>query len=482
MVIFDSQCDIVKSDTIISLELKEELKSAVEPVENIPDRLKDWHPGSNEQVLDLVHPSLFPLVYGLSRILPMTTIGLKDCVRSCGDGETIPSQSEDEVNLSRARHIPEWEWDSHVRLWSLRFQWLPCEVAFTGHEDVKITSYINNLHPVHHENVYGVIEKIIAKAVPLWSQILGSFEYRKGKGRIMPVDMIEYEYPLGEVYPRQEGETSDDEDFWERSNQWIRANRILIKPDARIFSTPTQPSKPFDLREKFAQKGLQVIVKLANIHLTPSSPKYPGGSWHIEGQLNEHICASALYYYDEVNITPSHLAFRQSCCGDDLMDVGYEQEDHEGLEYLWDIEQNGPTIQDLGTVLTREGRLLAWPNVLQHQVQPFELQDESKPGHRKILALFLVDPFQHIISTANVPPQRKDWWTEEVMKTIAPSKGKFAELPPELMQNVLNGVDGFPISLEKAKDIRTELMGERSVFVQNVDRKMHSNQFNFCEH
>ena len=30
----------------------------------MPEDQKDWHPGSNKQVLDLVHPSLYPLVYG----------------------------------------------------------------------------------------------------------------------------------------------------------------------------------------------------------------------------------------------------------------------------------------------------------------------------------------------------------------------------------------------------------------------------------
>jgi len=28
-----------------------------------------------------------------------------------------------------------------------------------------------------------------------------------------------------------------------------------------------------------------VIVKLANIHLTPDKPTYKGGSWHVEGRL-----------------------------------------------------------------------------------------------------------------------------------------------------------------------------------------------------
>jgi hypothetical protein len=39
------------------------------------------------------------------------------------------------------------------------------------------------------------------------------------------------------------------------------------------------------LRDQFREKGLQVIVKLANIELNPEKPEYHGGSWHIEGQL-----------------------------------------------------------------------------------------------------------------------------------------------------------------------------------------------------
>ena len=75
---------------------------------------------------------------------------------------------------------------------------------------------------------------------------------------------------------------------------------------------PFEPSTEckVDLREEYAEQGLQVIVKLANIELTPEKPNYDGGSWHIEGQLNEHVYASALYYYNSENITESFLSFR----------------------------------------------------------------------------------------------------------------------------------------------------------------------------
>jgi len=57
--------NVVKSDAAVFLELKQAIQDAVGKFESeIPKGLKDWHPGSEEQVWDLVHPSLFPLIYG----------------------------------------------------------------------------------------------------------------------------------------------------------------------------------------------------------------------------------------------------------------------------------------------------------------------------------------------------------------------------------------------------------------------------------
>lgn len=121
------------------------------------------------------------------------------------------------------------------------------------------------------------------------------------------------------------------------------------------------------------------------------------------------------------------------------------------------------TIQTLGSVLTRSGRLLAFPNVLQHQVQPFKLADPSKPGHRKILAMFLVDPYVRIPSTANVPPQQMDWWASELLKMDL-----FNSLPGEIFNLIMEFV-GFPFSWEDAVKIRQELMNERGALENNIN-------------
>jgi hypothetical protein len=58
-----------QSDKLIPSALKEQLISGVERLENVPEEEKDWHPGTNEQVLDLLHPSLYCFVAGRTKVL-----------------------------------------------------------------------------------------------------------------------------------------------------------------------------------------------------------------------------------------------------------------------------------------------------------------------------------------------------------------------------------------------------------------------------
>ena len=100
----------------------------------------------------------------------------------------------------------------------------------------------------------------------------------------------------------------------------------------------------------------------------------------------------------------------------------YPQNEHDWLWELFGCVNDHAAVQEVGSVLCTEGRLLTFPNILQHKVQPFKLADASKNGHRKILALFLVDPGIRVLGTASVPPQQRDWWSEEVMKSFVGGK------------------------------------------------------------
>lgn len=197
-----------------------------------------------------------------------------------------------------------------------------------------------------------------------------------------------------------------------------------------------------------------------------------------ENNQNEHICAIALYYYDNHNISESRLAFRQVLDPGHTTDINYEQDYSEWLTDIFGLYNEDAAVQEVGDVLCREDRLLTFPNILQHRVKPFRLADSSRPGHRKILALFLVDPNIHVISTANIPIQQRHWWSEKIRS----SASKLTELAPELQNKIFEDVDDFPISMDEAKKLRLELMEERKRFVIEHNELVENIVFSLCEH
>ena len=157
--------------------------------------------------------------------------------------------------------------------------------------------------------------------------------------------------------------------------------------------------------------------------------------------------------------------------------MSYRQNHHEWLSEVFGCENEGPTVQEIGSVETREGRLLTFPNVLQHRVGSFKLADPTKPGHRKIVVLFLVDPNIKVISTAHVPCQQQAWW----WNLTQTKNQQLAGLPVELQDHILEDVD-FPFSLQEAKAHRLELMEERKVFVLDHGKAFEGAIFSLCEH
>ena len=65
---------------------------------------------------------------------------------------------------------------------------------------------------------------------------------------------------------------------------------LIEQPEPDVFKPPTESDPVLNLKEQYPEGGLQIIVKLANIQLTPENPSYEGGSWHIEGQLVNFPC------------------------------------------------------------------------------------------------------------------------------------------------------------------------------------------------
>ena len=132
-------------------------------------------------------------------------------------------------------------------------------------------------------------------------------------------------------------------------------------------------------------------------------------------------------------------------------------------------------LQELGSVETIQGRCVAFPNVYQHQVQPFRLEDPTKPGVRKIFVAFLVDPTYTIPSATIVAPQQREV-IREAMVAMGDSSW-LSRLPTELIDIISCGNDGT-MSRAEAEAYRLELMNERTVFVEASDSSYFGQEFN----
>ena len=246
------------------------------------------------------------------------------------------------------------------------------------------------------------------------------------------------------------------------------ANRVpMVRPEVPLF-VPHPIGQTIELRGR----KLQVIFKLANIEIDPAKGRteYDGGAWHVEGMRNEHIVASGIYYYHTENITESKLDFRVS-----VREPEYEQNDNQGVEAVFGLNDEDPLVQRIGSITCVQGRSVAWPNILQHQVQNFRLVDPHKKGIRKILVFFLVDPAVRILSTSIVPPQQQSWF-EMAMKKNKPIPGM-----PGDIQGLIGGQSWF-FPHEKALEVRLDLMAERKFFTDANTKEVFERPFSLCEH
>ncbi|EJD02430.1 uncharacterized protein FOMMEDRAFT_29447 [Fomitiporia mediterranea MF3/22] len=455
------------STILIGSDLLARLKKGVAVLEDVPDSENDWHPGSNEQVLDLVHPSLYCVVYGRTLAYPRTNNTLTKTAAS-----PAPLKPPTFVTLAR-------------ELSSQRFQWLPTDFSIDAEGKAKALSYINNLHPSHME-LYDAVEGIISAFVPLFERVLTDM--------LNPLPhRIPGEYlPLKEVDPRHP-QNEDAEDYYEELEGYIDN----IWEEDRIVGLPQVPEEGYtggrekrDNNVSLRGRTIQVIVKLANIHLTPEKPEYKGGSWHIEGMGNERIVSSGIYYYEQENITGSELAFRIAVDEPEpATKIQADTYDYHAHYKTWgmimDYDDSTNLTNVVGATPTVEGRCLAFPNIYQHRVSPFRLTDPTKLGHRKILALFLVDPNleEPIPSTSIVPPQQQSW-IKQALHEAEPST-LLHKLPAELLDAIAKQASPEVMSEEDAKKFRLELMEERSAQEKDDNRydyDLYSRVFNLCEH
>lgn len=147
----------------------------------------------------------------------------------------------------------------------------------------------------------------------------------------------------------------------------------------------------------------------------------------------------------------------------------------EWLEAVFGCNINGPPVQLMGGITLQQGRVVTFPSIIQTRVGALRLENPAEPGHRKVLALFLVDPGIRIISTANVPCQQKGWWADEVTR----EESALLRLPNEVRDYVFERIWEFPFGVEEAIRIAEEMRMERAELEVGHLCAFEDDEFNF---
>lgn len=225
------------------------MKLAAAALENVPDEEKDWHPRSNNQVLDLVHPSLFCAVYGRTQFWD-TSNGVRSL-----------------------KLLEEPNGDLEAWAYSDSFSWIPTDFQLGDNgAPAKALGYINNIHPQHHKDLTTVIESVVGRFSLLWDKVLTDI-HPENNDRLPGREKVatSYEWADHPDYPRplwKDRGALGNEEFNRLYDAW-REHKII---SLSTVDESGYRGKGEDITHRYSTysiqgKKVQVIVKLANIHL-----------------------------------------------------------------------------------------------------------------------------------------------------------------------------------------------------------------------
>lgn len=393
------------SDGILSEPFKRKLSQEVTQLEAVY-RQQQWNHSHQDEVLNLVDPSLHCIVFGKSRGL-------------------VQLPNEQEMNarklfLPGKQHVLTNPIQDHSYA---SFQWLPAEFQVDTTGRVKIRSYINNLHPDDFAPLYDSIATVFERFVPLFDRVLQDL-------------------------------TKEITEF---------APQFTLPPirDRPTFAYPERPQineqiMPSTSESDLTLKGstAQIIVELTKICLESKS-SYNISTRHAKygHSETEAIVATGIYFFDFDNINQRcpFTAFDMH-----VSDTQDEFDDRALLLPTMDDPLDPDLlIQELPSISIREGRAMVFANTLEYELNAVRLKDSTKPGSCIMLTFYLVHPGIRIPSSASVSAQQQEWIERAQMPVL-----KSLRLPEELKARVQAfAADG--LTPDDALDCRFSLVNER---------------------
>lgn len=142
--------NVAWSDRVLPEELLGDLNDSLD--EFCQREPADYHPGSGTVVRDIVHPSMYCYVQGVSKV------------------NGVPGNpSGDKIKGS----------DDPIDFWGRQYersiyQWLPAEFLVSADDSVRIDSYINNLDSQKYPGIYSILERMFERTLPMFEAVCSS--------------------------------------------------------------------------------------------------------------------------------------------------------------------------------------------------------------------------------------------------------------------------------------------------------------------
>jgi len=274
---------------------------------------------------------------------------------------------------------------------------------------------------------------------------------------------------------------------WKEGRNVTRAIVPPPYPEPDVDEPKVHQAYSVSLPDEFGHSGLQVVVQINSIELTPTNSRFDDldrfgdEMWHVADSLvTDYIAATSILFFEFDNVEPVGVRFRQPVHLRRWEFTEAEHDDFNGIMEVFDLAPPTfnykldlcqpmafPSVQEMGQVVATKGRMLSFPGPMSYRFEPCELVDASRPGRARYLVVHLVDPNYRVCSTRNVPPQRLDWWAYDVARKAS---GAFSRLPAELFDEIVTGAadaDGI-LDAQGMENVRDAMEEERRDNAENI--------------
>lgn len=347
--------NVAYSDELISQDLNKQLNTIVDCM--CLSEKPDYHPGSGSTVRDIVHPSLYCYVDGVSQV-------------HHSDLSNFDVQS-----LKKSNDILDMDyWGRKYE--DSKYQWLPAEFFVDNHGKVSINSYINNLDKSKYPTAYDCLSKIFEQFLPAFEKVCSDL----------------------------------DNDFYGVDR---KPKNTIAKSFLNLFKNKEEPEPIENQNSTFPLRNrkLQVVTKIVEYNV--NKEENFEGVWHVEGMSHENILATGLYiFHRDDNFLGADIQFRRFLYESEGEALIYSTPQNANRPT---DQMAGGDVLPLGTLSTPNGRAIVFPNSHIHQLSNMSSSDGMN-AKRRILVFWLVNPDVPIVSTAHVEPQQNTMSFEEAKK------------------------------------------------------------------